>query len=123
MTTQANTTIREVYEPTCRQLVEIRNKIAEDVLDEARKSQDVQLSYHEASTKAEEMASKGFDRFELEVKREFQKPPASDIANMFLTKAKSHFFFSSMELFGSVVQIITGKSSTESSGEEDLDWQ
>ncbi|MGE0198605.1 MAG: hypothetical protein AB7N99_01150 [Simkaniaceae bacterium] len=123
MTTHSSLTIREIYEPTCRQLLEIRDKVAQEVLEEARKSQDVQLSYHEASMKAENMVAKGFNRFEVEVKQAFQRSPASDIATMFLGKAKSHFFFSSMELFGTVIHIITGKKGAESSSEAELEWQ
>lgn len=116
-------TARDVFASTCGELLEIREKLAKEILEEAQKIHDVALSRHEASKRAEVLVKKGFKKFKSEVKQLFQVPPWSDIANMFLKTSKSKFFYSSLELLGEVERIIIGKPITESNEDGDWDWQ
>lgn len=122
MSTEASVLIRDIYPSICENLLEIRGQIEQQVLEEAKKSQDVSSTYFEASTKAHQIVSNGFSRFEQEAHRLYQSSPWSEIANMFLTTSKSQFFFCTLGLRGQVEKIITGKSTEESKETNDWVW-
>jgi len=123
MSTSPVITARDIYTPTCTQLLEIQEKVAQKVREEAKKSQDVTLSFREASEKAEALVKQGFEQFESEVKQLFQSPPWSDIADMFLKTSRNRFFYSSLELLGEVEIIIIDKPVVEPNQNNDWEWQ
>ncbi len=114
MSSVPSVSIREVYPSTCEKLLDLREQIKEQVLREAKKSQNVSYTSLQASEKAKELVSTGFSHLEWEVHLLYQSPPWSDIASMFLKTSKKQFFFCTLGLLGRVEKIITGKTIEES---------
>jgi hypothetical protein len=122
MSSSFQPSIREIYSLTCEKLLDMREKISQEVLEEAEKVRDVSISRKDLFEKAEKLVSAGCEKFEKEASMEFQVPPWSDIKTMFLNTSKKKYFFSSLELLGKVEMILRGETPKECNSNIDWEW-